>query len=402
MEGYSGHPVLIVTAIAVAAPLLAELPIGLRLPAVVLEMILGILVGPEVLGLATASGLLQWMGGKLGLAALFFMAGLELDLNRARGRPLRLAFWGWLLSLILAFVTATGLHAVGWVQTPLLVAVALSTTTLGTLLPILRDAGDLDTRFGTLVLAAGAIGEFGPIVLVSLLFVREYTEGVQIALMLAFVAITLLVALGVLKGETPKVATLLHRTLLTSTQLPVRLAMFLLAGFVVLSDVFGIESALGAFAAGFVVGLATGGEDGRIMREKIDAIAFGFFVPFFFVTSGMRFDLAGLLQSPRAWLLVPVFLMLLLVVRGVPVGLYRKDLPSRERLPFALYSATTLPMVVAITELAVRTGRMASDTAAALVGASLLSVTAFPTLAGALRSRNGIKSDKQGAPREGG
>lgn len=203
-------------------------------------------------------------------------------------------------------------------------------------------------------------------------------------------------ALGVLKGETPKVATLLHRTLLTSSRLPVRLAMFLLAGFV-LSDLFGIEAALGAFAAGFAVGLATRGEDGRIMREKIDAIAFGCFVPFFFVTSGMRFDLAGLLHSPRAGLLVPVFLGLLLIVRGAPAGLYWTSFPARERLPFALSSATTLPMVVAITGLAVRTGRMASGAAAALVGAGLLSVTIFPTVAVARRSRNGSQSDEQGA-----
>ena len=155
-----------------------------------------------------------------------------------------------------------------------------------------------------------------------------------------------------------------------------------------LSDEFGLESALGAFAAGFLVGLATKGEDGKIMREKIDAITFGFFVPFFFVTSGMRFDLDGLLQSAHAWLLVPVFLLLLLIVRGAPVGLYWNDIPVRDRLPFALYSSTALPMVVAITELAVRTGRMASDTAAALVGASMLSVIVFPAFAGVLRATN--------------
>lgn len=389
MEAFNGHPVLTVTAIAVAAPLLAEIPIGLRMPVVVIEMILGIIVGPQALGLATDSGLLNWMGGKLGLSALFFMAGLELDLKRTRGRPLRLALSGWSLSLAMAFIAATGLHALGWVRAPLVVAIALSTTALGTLLPILRDAGELETKFGSLVLAVGAVGEFGPIVLMSLLFVRDYTEWVQIALMLAFVAITLLAALAVLRGGTPPVVSLLHRTLRTSTQLPVRLSMLLLAGFVVLSDEFGVESALGAFAAGFVVGLATVGEDGRVMREKIDAITFGFFVPFFFVTSGIRFDLEGLLHSVQAWLLVPVFLTLLFLVRGTPVLLYGKEIRPCDRMPFALYSSTALPMVVAITELAVQTGRLASDTAAALVGAALLSVLAFPALAGALHSRTG-------------
>lgn len=385
----STHPVLIVLAVAVAAPLLAEIPIGLRLAVVVLEMVLGIVIGPQVLGLVTAEGLLGWLGGKLGLAALFFMAGLELDLESVRGRPLGLAVRGWILSLVLGLAAATLLYVLPFIHAPILVALALTTTSMGTLLPILRDTGELETPFGRLTVAAGAVGEFGPIVVMSLLLTREFSEWHQVALMLAFVAIACLAALVALGFRPPKVVALLARALFASSQLPVRLAMLLLAGFVVLSEQFGFESVLGAFAAGMVVGLASRGETGKPLREKMDALCFGFLVPFFFVVSGIKFDLAGLLQSTKAMLLVPLFLILFLVVRGAPVFLYRHDLAKGERLPFALYAATALSLVVAITHIGVQTGRLHSDIAAALVGAGLLSVLLFPTLAGALRSQRG-------------
>jgi len=161
-------------------------------------------------------------------------------------------------------------------------------------------------------------------------------------------------------------------------------------GLDVLAGGFGLESALGAFAAGMVVGLPTRGEEGKEIHEKIDAITFGFLVPFFFVTSGLKFDLAGLVQSAQTVLLVPAFLTAFLVVRGGPVFLHRKDLVKGERLPFALYTSTTLPMVVAISEIGVRTGRISPDLAAALVGAAMLSVLLFPAMAAALRSRTAV------------
>jgi len=257
---------------------------------------------------------------------------------------------------------------------------------LGTLLPILRDSGELETKFGRFVIAAGALGEFGPIILVSLLFARESSHWQSAGLMLAFVAIAFASAIIALKARPPKIVDLLSHTMHSSAQLPVLMTMLLLSFLVVLAGKFGLESAIGAFAAGMVVGLATRGEEGREIHEKIDAITFGFFVPFFFVTSGLKFDLTGLLQSAHALLLVPVFLAVFLVVRGGPVFLYRKDLAKGEGLPFALYVSTTLPMVVAISEIRVQTGRLSADVAAALVGAAMLSVLLFPALAGALRS----------------
>jgi Kef-type K+ transport system membrane component KefB len=383
----NSHPVLIVLAIAVAAPLLAEIPVGVRLPVVVLEMVLGIIIGPQVLGLATAEGLLGWLGGELGLAALFFMAGMELDLERVRGHPLTLAIRGWVLSLVLGLVVAALLYVLPIVHSPMMVGLALSTTALGTLLPILRDAGLLETEFGRLVLAAGAAGEFGPVVMVSLVLTGQYSEWLKIGLMLTFVAIAFGGARIALGARPPRVIGLLTRTMESSSQLPVLLSLLLLASFVVLSEKLGFELIPGAFAAGMVVGLASRGEAGKPLRRKVEAVCFGFLVPFFFVTSGIKFDLTTLLHSAQAMLLLPALLILLFIVRGVPLFLYRHDLAKGQRLPFALYSATALPLLVAISAIGVQTGRMRSEIAAALVGAGMLSVLFFPTFAGVLLSR---------------
>jgi Kef-type K+ transport system membrane component KefB len=262
----------LVLAIAVAAPLLAEIPMGVRLPALVLEMMLGIVVGPHVLGLASADTLLEWIGGRLGLAALFFMAGMELDLGRVRGRPLSLAARGWVLSLALGLAAAGLLYVLPLLHAPMMVALALTTTALGVLLPILRDAEILDTELGRLVLAAGAVGEFGPIVVMSLVLTREHSSIVEIGLMLAFVAIALGAALVALGARPPGILALLTRTMESSSQLPVRISLLLLAALVVLSEQFGFETVPGAFAAGMVVGLATRGADGKPLRTKIEAV----------------------------------------------------------------------------------------------------------------------------------
>lgn len=382
------YPVLLVMAVAVAASLLAEIRIGtVWVPVVVWEMVFGILIGPHGLGIARNSDLLDWFGHRAGLAALFFMAGMELDLQKVKGRPLSLAVQGWILSLGIAVAATAVLHWSPDIHTPKIVALVLTTTAMGTFLPVLRDAGHLDSRFGSFVLAAGAMGEFGPVVAVSLAVTRVYGAWQEVALMLGFVALAVMAALIALGLRPPRVLKLLERTMHSSTQLPVVLSLLLVAVFVTLSQAIGLESVLGSFAAGMVVGLATQGEAGKLFREKTEAICFGFLVPFFFVVSGMNLDVGALLRNPKTLLLTPLFLLLFLVVRGAPVALYRNDIARYERWPLVLYSATALPMVVAITDIGVRTGRLQAEIAAALVGAGLLSVLLFPTIASALLSR---------------
>jgi Kef-type K+ transport system membrane component KefB len=386
MPELSTHPVLLVMAVAVTAALLGEIPIGIRIPVGVIQLLLGIVVGPHVLAIAKPEGLVA-IFAFFGTCALFFMAGMELDLDQVKGRPTYLALGGWLISLALGVLFAALLSALPFVHAPLFIAIALTTTALGMLVPILRDAGDLATPFGRYVLAAGAAGEFGPVIAMSLVFARDFTRWQEAGLMLLFVAIAIGCALIALGLRPPRILALLESSMHKSAQLPVLLAMLLLAVFTVLAEGFGLEALLGSFAAGMVIGLATRGEPGAELRTKIEAIMFGFFVPFFYVVSGMRFDLTALLSSVKAMLLVPLFLLLLVVSRGAPVWLYRKDLARDERVSFVLYTSMGLPILIAVTHIGVQTGRMSSQIASALIGAGMLSVLVFPALALKLRTR---------------
>ena len=382
-----GHPVFWLLVAAVAAPLVAEIPLGFRVPAVVLEVVLGIVIGPHVLGLVQFDGFVAVMF-TFGMATTLFMAGMELDFGHIRGRPLSLAALGWIASLLLGFAAVGVLHLIPEVHAPLMVSLALCTTGLGVLIPILRDGGQIDTHFGHFIVAAGTLGEVGPIVAMSLLLSGQYSTWQEIGFLLAFVVVMGLAATAGLSARPPRVLALLERTLHSSSQLPVRISLLLLAALFVLAEEFGFESIFGAFAAGMVVGLATRGETGKPMREKLDAVCFGWFYPFFFVGTGIKFDIVALVRDNTTMLLVPAFLVLFLVVRGAPVFLYRNDIAKKERLPFALSSSVaSLSIIVVITEIGLRARVMNADIAAALVGAALLSVLLFPTIAGALLSR---------------
>ncbi len=386
---FSNHPAVVVFGVAVVASLLAELRVGsFRVPVVIWEMLFGILIGPQVLGLVTPGHTLLWLGDTLGLAALFFMAGMDLDLEKVKGRPLKLAFPGWLISLGIAVAAAALLHSLRFVHTTMLVALVLTTTAMGTFMPMLRDEGLISTSFGSYVIGAGAAGEFLPVMVVSLVLTRHYGAGKEVALVLCFIAVAVGAAAVAIGVRPPKVLLLLERTMHSSTQLPVLLSLLLLSIFDFLCVRIGLESVLGAFAAGMVVGLASQDEEAKPFRAKMDAVCFGFLIPFFFVVSGMNLDLGALLNDRKSVLMVPLFLLLFLIVRGVPVFLYRNDIAKNQRLPFVLYSGTALPLVVAITNIGVRTGQLRSDMAASLVGAGVLSVLLFPTVAGTLLARN--------------
>jgi len=268
----------------------------------------------------------------------------------------------------------------------MLVAIALATTAIGTLLPILRDAGELDTRLGRMTLGAGAIGEFGPIALFSILLTADdHGIAARTGVMATFLAIALGCAAIALRVHPPRAVEVLSRTLKTTSQLPVRVSMLLLGSLVVLADVLDLDILLGAFAAGSLVGLVSRGPDAEVFRQKLDALGFGFLIPIFFVTSGAGLDLRALAASPEALARVPLFLVGFLLVRGLPALLYRRDLGGRERVVLALLSATTLPLVVVIAEIGKATERITPETAAALVGAGILSVLLFPLLALSLR-----------------
>jgi Kef-type K+ transport system membrane component KefB len=370
----------LIAVIAVLAPLLSEITPAAMLPVVVAEIVLGIVAGP-MLGIAEPSALLELLSG-LGLAFLFFLAGAEIDLDRISGRPLFLGAGGWLVSLVLAVIVAGGLAAADIASPVKFVAAALATTALGTLMPILRDANLLQTHLGRYVIAVGMFGELCPIILISLLLSGSTDEFLTTALLIAFTAIALACATMAKRMRPPRFMALLDRSMHTTSQLPVRVCMLLLIALVYVARDFGFDVILGAFAAGMVVSLASPSiKEPEVLKHKLEAIGFGFLVPIFFITSGITFDLDGLANDPASIALVPIFLLALLGVRGLPALLYRNDLRPRDQLALAFYSATSLPIIVAITTIAVTDEKMGSDTAAALVAAGMLSVLIFPSVA---------------------
>ncbi|HEY5942836.1 MAG TPA: cation:proton antiporter [Solirubrobacterales bacterium] len=383
IEVDSGSFFAIVTVAAVAAITVAAVPKRFAPPVVVVELMLGILIGPEVLGLAHNDDFVEFFSN-LGLGMLFFFAGYEIDFQRIKGAPLRLGALGWLLTVILAYGLGGILAAAGVVVSFLYTGSAMATTAIGTLIPILRDNGELKTRFGTHLLAAGGAGEFGPILLVTLVLstTNPFREA---AILLAFVALALVLALVSVRFAW-RGWPALERTFEASSQLAVRITVVLVFGLVLLAGTLGLDILLGGFVAGMITRLALKGQELQIFESKLTAVGFGFFVPFFFVASGIDFDLAAL-GSAEAIAKLFLFLGLFLVVRGVPAMLlYRRVLSARDRMALAFYCATELPLVVAITTIAIDAGKMHSSTAAGLVGAAMLSTLIYPFVGMALRS----------------
>jgi len=382
-----GHPIFWILAAAVLAPLLAEIPIGFRLPAVVLEILLGISIGSHGLALVQFDGFVETMF-TIGMAMTLFMGGMELDFGEIKGRPLALAVGGWTVSLLLGVIVVVLLHAIPHVRAPLMVTLAICTTGIGVLVPMFRDSGQLGTVFGRFVLAAGTLGEIGPIVAMSLLLSQHYSTWQEGGFLVVFlVVVGIAIALGI-RARPPIVMAILSRHMHKSTQLPVRISLLILAALIWMAGKFGFESILGAFAAGMVLGHATRGDAGKLLREKLETVSFAWFYPFFFVGTGIKFDIPALGQDLTTMLLVPAFTVLFLVVRGTPVLLYRGYIDKAQRLPFALSSAVpSLSIIVVITEIGLSSKAMNPDVAAAIIGAAMLAVLLFATIAGALLPR---------------
>ncbi len=366
-----------VSAAAVIAPLLAELLHRWRIPSVLFELALGIAIGPAVLGWVEVG---EFLGGlsQIGLALLFFMAGYEIDFAKLRGAPINRGIAGWTISLVIGLGLGALLAFEGLVLSSLLIGLALTTTAIGTLLPMLHDRGMLETRFGGFLTAAGAVGEFSPILAVTLLLSGS-NPATEAVLLVVFAGLAVGVAAMATRPQPPALVEMLQKHLSTSTQLPVRIILLLITALVVVATQLGLDNLLGAFAAGMIARLALSPEQNEALSPRLEAIGFGFLIPVFFIVSGVNFDLDALLESPTTMLKVPIFLGLMLAVRGIPALLvYRGVLDLRERSSLVLLQSTALPMLVVITEIGRSTDRMTSANAAALVGAGMASVLIFP------------------------
>ncbi len=395
MPNVSFSGLLIVAVVAFAAPLLLGLTPARRLPAIVLEIVAGIIIGPSVLGWVRVDLPLSILS-VLGLAFLLFLAGLEVELERVRGRLLVFVGSGFLLSFGLALLVGYGLYLAGQVVSPLLIAIILVATGLGIVIPVLKDAGESASDFGQLVIAGAMFAEFGSIILLTLFFSREATSTTtKLVLLGGFALLAAGFAFVILRLERSKrIAAVLLRLQDTTAQIRVRGAFMLLVAFVALASVLGLETILGAFVAGVILRLIDGDQmmTHPQFRLKLEAIGFGVFIPVFFVTSGIRFDLPALFSSPATLLRVPVFLVALLLVRGVPALLYRPLVGSRRSIVAGLLQATSLSFIVAASQIGLELGLFTKATGAALIAAGLLSVLIFPLLALTILRRSGVVS----------
>jgi Kef-type K+ transport system membrane component KefB len=376
--------VAVVAAAALAAPLALGLFPKIRLPAIVLEIVLGIVIGPQVLGWASIDTPIQVLS-LLGLAFLLLLSGLEVDYERLRGPVLRLTAVGYAVSVGLAVSIGLGLHAVGLVKSPLLVGIILSATAAGIVIPILLDAGEIGTPFGQLVAAGASIAELAPIILLSLFFSEKAGGvGAKLVLLGLFGLFVLAVGFAVVGVErSMRISATLVRLQDTTAEIRIRASFLLLAIFVVLAERLGLEAILGAFLAGAIIKLVDRDEamTHPEFRQKLAAVGYGVFVPFFFVSTGVKFDLDTLFANATNLARVPIILAALLIARGLPVLVYRSLTTRKQALAAALLQATSLSFLVVAGQIGVDLGLVRPAVYAALVAAGLLSVVLFPVTA---------------------
>lgn len=381
MPDVSFGGLLVVLLVAFLAPLLLAVAPALKLPEPVLLIVAGIVLGPSVLDLVSADVLINVLS-LIGLAFLLFLSGAEIDLSQLRGTRGWAVARAFLFSAVLASAVGAALNVIGLIRAPALVAIILLSTTLGVLVPVLKASGTIATEAGQLVIAGASAADFGAVILLSLLFSQEsVSTGARVVLLVVFLVLALVGGAALLRFERSKrVESIFTMLQDTTAQIRVRFAMVLLIALVALAEKLGLEVILGAFVAGAVLRVID--KEHLVAHPhfqlKLEALGFGLFIPIFFVSSGINLDIRSLTESGSALALVPIFVGCLLLVRGLPVILYRPLIHGRELWAAAFLQATSLPFILAATQIGLALGILKESTAAALVAAGVVSVLIFP------------------------
>ena len=384
MEAVSLDNLAIVSAVAFAAPLLLGFAPWLRAPSVLIEILAGVVLGPSLLGWVVADAAVQVLS-LIGVGYLLLLAGLEIDFDQLRGAVLRVALLGFALSFALALVVAYTLRGAGVISSPFLIAVILSATSLAVLLPLLKDAGLIESRFGQVVIAGASIADVATVVLLSLFFSGQETSLESRFVLFGGFGLLCVVAavLIVGGGRVGRISTVLLQLQDTTAQIRVRGTFLLLLVFSMIAQRFGLEAILGTFLAGAILKLAD--RDKAMTHShfhtKLEEAGFGFFIPVFFVSSGVRLDAHALVASGSTLAKVPLFLLALYLIRGVPAMLYRPLLGWRLTFAAAALQATTLSFVLIASQIGEQLGLISAATVAALTAAALASVLINPVIA---------------------
>jgi Kef-type K+ transport system membrane component KefB len=384
---------LAVTLVAALAPVIVAALPGPKIPQVAVLILAGVLIGPQGLGLASPGSIR--ILSDIGLGFLFLLAGYELDPRLFREQAGRMAAIAWAVSAVLAVGAVAVMASLSFVRDFVPIGLALTTTALGTLLPILHDHSMLSGKFGRYVLAAGAAGELFPIIAISV-FLTKREQFVAIGSLLAVgLAAVLLTTAPRIIGDR-RLQALIREGQRATAQSTLRWAIVLLLVLLVLAQRFGLDVVLGAVLAGMVLRSWTRnmGVDVKPLEDKLEAVGYGIFIPVFFVTSGMTLDIRAIAADPFRLL---IFAGLLLVVRGLPsLFVYARVMPLRQRLEMTFITATTMPLLIALAEIGLQDGVMLPSNAAALVGAGVVSLLIFPAAAAVLNRK--ARRDSLGEP----
>lgn len=391
-----------ITLVALISPVLSRLT-GKRIPDVVFLLIFGMLIGPNVLHLAGTEGGIPLLK-ELGLGMLFLIAGFEINVSSLRSRQgsAALVTWGVCFGLgMLGAALITGFSREA--NTYVAVGVALSSTALGTLLPMLKSHGAAGTAVGNAVLVHGAVGELLPIFAISLLL-SSRSPGMAFVVLLAFMVVALVTALipHRLFAHLPGLRRIIAAEANTTGQTILRLAMFLLATLIMCTALFDLDAVLGAFAAGIILRSLTPPAALHLITRRLETVGFAFTIPLFFVVSGMGISVSAVASDPLGLLAVVLGILL---CRGVPVFLAdvlvgtRSGLTSKsQKAQMALYSAAGLPIIVAVTEVAVSSDLLEESTASLLVAGGALTVLLFPLFALSVRHAFGASESAPEQP----
>jgi Kef-type K+ transport system membrane component KefB len=373
---------------AFVAPLAARAIPRRLVPPVVLEVLAGIAIGPQGLGLVHATGGVYILY-LLGFGFLLFLAGQEIEVKRFRGPTFRLTGASFAVSAVISVPVALILRLIAPGADLRLLALAMIASSLGVMVPVLRDADEVTTDFGQLAIMAGSVGEFAALLLLTVLFsAQPESTWAQVAYVAALGAAAVIGAVVLRRmWRSPWLRKNLLATDQSTSQLRVRGAFVILLAFAAIAHQFGVDALLGAFVGGVVLNVAD--SDDRPTQEryqgKLRAIGYGFLVPVFFIVTGVQFDVKSLFASGTSLALMPALVVGILIVRAAPAALYRRQLGTRPAVAAGLLQATTLTFPVVVAEVGRSLGLLTSATAAALVGAALLSVLFFPAAALALR-----------------
>jgi len=385
---------LLITVLAALVPLLASRLRGWRIPIVIGEILAGMIIGKSGFNLVAPSPILDFLA-EFGFVFLMFISGLEVDVSALTLHPLEeeservpfwreplfLAFFSFILTLGSAFAIAFGLGKVGLVRSPLIMGLILSTTSLGIVVPVLKERGIAPTRYGQLMLVTALIADVVTLVLLSVAFgILQKGFALQLILFLSLLLIfAIVLRMGIVVSKVPGLKKVIQELSTATAQIRVRGAIALMVAWATLAHALGIEVILGAFLAGVIVSTIAGPEE-SILREKLDALGFGFFIPIFFISVGSRFDLDVLLGSQGALILFPLLIVAAYAVKVLPALVYRLAFSWREGLASGFLLSSRLSLIIAASALAFEIGVISEAVNADIILVAMVTCTLSPIL----------------------